>query len=159
MESYLNQAKYSFENIDTVLPEELNKLLTSGFRIEQECILYKDFQYFGPGELNSDFQKCEYEIFLNDIHIDDYVKNVESELEYLKLGFRFAKKLQNELKIRFTDRFRIIISFSETAYSGQEIETYGGCVVNFYKIRPSSDEKFKVANLEGFEEEAVMVIE
>ena len=55
--------------------------------------------------------------------------------------------------------FRIIISFSEIAHVGQEIETYGGCVVKFYKVRPSCDNKFRIDDLNIIETEGVLVIE
>lgn len=159
MDSYLNQIKYNLESIDTDLPDELEKLLAAGFRTEQECILLKDFQYFGPGELDTDFKKCEYEVFLNDIHLDDYFNHINSELEYLTLGMKLAKRLHNELTSSFDCNFRMIVSFSETTYSGKEIDVYGGCVVKFHKIRPSVDKDFKFHELEDFESDAVILIE
>ncbi len=159
MNSYLKQTKYEFESIDTELPEELEKLLAAGFRTEQECILLNDFQYFVPGELDTDFKKCEFEVFLNDIHVDDYFKCITNELEYLLIGLKLAKRLHKELYFNFSGDFRIIISFYETTYSEEEIDTYGSCVVKFHKIRPSADEIFNLADLENFESDAVLVIE
>lgn len=159
MDSYLNQTKYKFETLDTDLPEDLEKLLAAGFRAEQECILLKYFQYFGPGKLGTDFKKCEYEVFLNDIHVDDYFKFIDSEVEYLPIGIKLAKRLYKELTSNFEGNFRVIVSFCETTYSGEEIDVYGGCVVKFHKIRPSPDENFKFADLEDFESDAVLVIE
>ncbi|QHT67085.1 hypothetical protein GXP67_10710 [Rhodocytophaga rosea] len=155
MNSYLECTKYKFESINIELPEEFEK----GFRSEQGCILLKDFHYFGAIELDTDYKKCEYEVFLNDIHVDDYFKCIESELEYLLIGLTIAKRLHKELNTDFEGNFRIIISFNETIYSGEDIDTYGGCVVKFHKIRPSTDEKFKFSDLEDFKSEAVMIIE
>ncbi|MBC3539449.1 hypothetical protein ACFSC6_18160 [Rufibacter sediminis] len=159
LNSYLNQIQYKLESTETDLPEELEKLIDSGFRIEQDCILIKDFQYFGPGDLDTDFKKCEYEVFLNDIHVDDYYKHLNSELEYLPIGLKLAKRLHHKLTSSFDADFRIVVSFCETTYSGEEIDVYGGCVVKFHKIRPSKDDEFKFSNLENFESEAVMTIE
>ncbi|WP_157600493.1 hypothetical protein [Rufibacter sp. DG15C] len=159
MNSYLLNAEYDFESSNTELPEELEKLLANGFRTKQGCILLKDFQYVGPGELNTDFKKCEYEVFLNDIHVDDYFKHIKSEVEYLTIGLKLAKRLNKELRSRFDAKFRIIVSFYETTYSGEEVDTYGGCVVKFHQIRPSAEYAFKFSNLEDFKSDAVMVIE
>ena len=159
MKLYLNQTKINFESIDTELPKPLEKLIVAGFRTEQGCILLKYFQYFGPGELDTDFKKCEYENLLNDIHIDDYFKCIDSELEYLLLGLKLAKRLHKELNTRFVGNFKIIVSFCETTYSGKEIDVFGGCVVKFHKIRPSADEYYNFLNLDRFESDAVMVIE
>ncbi len=155
----MDQIQFKFESAETDLPNELEKLLDSGFRIEQDCVLIKDFQYFGPGILDTDFKKCEYEVFLNNIHVDDYFKHLNSELEYLPIGLKLAKRLQQKLTSSFDADFRIIVSFCETTLFGEEIDVYGGCVVKFHKIRPSADDKFKFSNLEDFESEAVITIE
>lgn len=159
IERILGQRGHDFIRETVTLPTELEQLIDSGFREEQDCILLKDFQYFGVGLLDSDFKKTEYEDFLNDIHIDNYTTDIEDEFDYLKLGLEFTKRLYNKLKATHRTDFRITVSFNETAYVGQEIETYGGCVVKFHMIRPGCDEKFRVDDLDKFENEGVMVIE
>jgi hypothetical protein len=141
------------------LPTELKKLIDSGFRTEQDCILFKDFEYFGPGPLDSDDKKTEYENFLNDVHIDDYVTDSSDEFEYLKVGLEFSKRVHEGLKLNFKTDFRITVSYNETTYEGQEIDTYGGCVVKFHMIRPSCDDKFRIDDLDKFETEGVLVVE
>jgi hypothetical protein len=159
MNLYLNQTKVKFESIDAELPEELEKLIVAGFRTEQGCVLLKDFQYFGLGTLDTDFKRCEYEDFLNNIHVDDYFKYIDSELEYLLIGLKLAKRLYKELTSSFEGNFKIKVSFCETTYSEEEIEVYGGCVVIFHKIRHCADKNFKFSDLEDFESDAVLVIE
>ena len=159
MERTLGQRGHDFIKEAVTLPTELEQLIDSGFRDEQDCILLKDFQYFGPGLLGSDFKKTEYEDFLNDIHIDNYIQDITDEFEYLKIGLEFSKRLYKKLSENHRTHFRIIVSFSETAYVRQEIDTYGGCVVKFHMIRASCDEKFKLNDLDKFETEGVMVIE
>ncbi len=159
MERTLGQRGHDFLKENVTLPTELKKILDSGFRNEQDCILLKDFDYFGPGLLDSDLKKTEYEEFLNDIHIDNYVSDPADEFEYLKVGLETAKQINNGLKRVNQTNFRIIVSFNETVHAGQEIETYGGCVVRFYMVRPSCDDKFKPNNLDKFETEGVLVIE
>jgi hypothetical protein len=134
IERTLGQRGHDFTKLTVTLPTDLQKLIDSGFRNEQDCILLKDFQYFGPGQLDSDLKKTEYEDFLNDIHIDNYVSDPAGEFDYLKVGLEFGKRIYLKLKEGQRTDFRITISYSETAYVGQEIETYGGCVVKFYMI-------------------------
>lgn len=155
----LSDNKYDFLNQNLNLPKELQELIDSGFRVEQDCILLKDFLYFGTGELKSDFDKCSYEDFLNDIHVDNYVSNPTNEFEYLKIGLEAGKQLYQKLKESFTDNFRLTISYNETTYDGHEIEVYGGCVIKFYTIRQSCEDKFRVDDLDLFETEGVMVLE
>jgi hypothetical protein len=155
----LEKRGHDFIKQTVALPTELKKLIDSGFRDEQDCILLKDFQYFGPGELDSDEKKTEYENFLNDIHIDDYVLDQSDEFEYLKVGLEFGKRIYEKLKQKGRTDFRVTISFSETVHAGQEIDTYGGCVVKFHKVRPSCDDKFRVDDLDKFVTEGVLVLE
>jgi len=155
----LEKRKHNFVKEKVTLPTELNKLIDSGFRKEQDCILFKDFEYFGPGPLDSDFKKTEYEDFLNHIHVDDYLTDVSDEFEYLKVGLEFSKRLNEGLKHNFETGFRIAVSYSETTYEGEEIDTYGSCVVRFYMIRPSCDDKFRIDDLDEFKTEGILVIE
>lgn len=150
---------YDFINQNIDLPTALKKLINSGFRKEQDCILFKDFEYFGPPELNLDFDKISYEEFLNDVHMDDYVLNPLEEFEYLKVGLEFSKQLYQKLRATFEYNFRIIISYNETTFDGKDVEVFGGCVVKFHTIRQTSDEIFQLNNLEEFITEGVMVIE
>ncbi len=155
----LEKRKHDFAKETVILPTELMKLVDSGFRTEQDCILFKDFEYFGAGLLDSDDTKTEYEEFLNDVHIDDYVTDSSDEFEYLKVGLEFSKRIYAGLKLNFKTDFRIIVSYSETTYEGQEINNYRGCVIKFYMIRPSCDDKFRIDDLDKFETEGVLVLE
>ena len=155
----LEKRKHDFSKGTVTLPTELNKLIDSGFRREQECILFKNFEYLGSGPLDSDFKKTEYEDFLNHIHIDDYVTDVSDEFEYLKVGLEFGKNLHERLKNTFDKDFRIVVSYCETTYEGEEIDTYGSCVVRFYMIRSTCDNKFRIEDLDKFKTEGVLVIE
>jgi len=157
MKETLVQRDYDFINETVLLPTDLEKFLDSGFRTEKDCILLKELEYFGK-DINSDFEKTEYEDFSNHIHIDNYM-DVTDEFEYLKVGLEFAKRIYIKLNNNFGSNFRIIISFSETTYENQEIDTYSSCVVRFYMIRPDCDNKFKIDNLEEFKLDRVLVIE
>lgn len=161
MNRILEDKQYDFINQTLSLPTELQKLVDSGFRTEQGCIFFKDFKYFGPNALDSDYKKTEYEDFLNHIHIDDHITYTEDkdEFEYLKVGLEFSKSVYRELKSAYQSNFRITVSFSETKFDKEDIDTFGGCVVRFYMIRQSCDDKFKIESLDEFKNEAVLEIE
>src|SRR5258708_37802197 len=93
MDKRLSDIKHDFINNKLILPTELQDLIDNGFRTEQECILFKEFQYFGPDELDTDLKKTQYEEFLNDIHVEGYLPDSVDEIEYLKVGLEFGKRL------------------------------------------------------------------
>ena len=159
LKKILTDNKYEFFNQSLDLPYALSELIYSGFREEQDCILLKDFLYFGPSELESDFDKCSYEDFINDIHIDNYLSNPINEFDYLKIGLEAGKQLYQKLTKSFSKKFRLTISYNETTYDDEEIEVYGGCVIKFYTIRQSCEDKFRIDNLDLFEPEGVMVLD
>ena len=90
-----------------------------------------------PGTLESDYDKTSYEDFLNHIHIDGYIPDSADEFDYLKFGLEFSSRLHEKLSSTFPNSLRITVSFSQTTYNGNDIDTYGGCVVKFYSIRQS----------------------
>lgn len=159
MSTILSDNKYDYLTQNIKLPIDLQNLIDSGFRTEQDCILLKDSVYFGPGELKSDFDKCSYEDFLNDIHVYNYISNVKNEFEYLKIGVEAGKQLYLKLKESFANNFRLTIYYNESTYANQGITEYGVCVIRFYTIRQSCEDKFRVDDLDVFKTEAVMVIE
>jgi hypothetical protein len=159
MDEILRHRSYDFIQKTVTLPPELEKLVNSGFRTEKDCILLKNIGYFRSGIADSDFKKTEYEDFENHIHADDYTSGVNDEFEYLKAGLEFAKRLYKKLDEAYPSQFRIIVSYDESTYEEQEIETYGSCVVRFYMIRPSCDKKFRVDDLDIYETGGVLVIE
>jgi hypothetical protein len=158
MNKTLELRGYDFTKQTISLPAELQKMIDSGFRTEEDCILLKHFSD-KLVILDSDYAKTEYENSQNDIHIDDYSTGVTDEFEYLKIGLEFSKRLYDRLKQNDKVNFRIIVSFSETTRVGKEIEFHGGCVVKFHKIRPACDDQFKLEDLNKFQLEGVMVIE
>jgi hypothetical protein len=159
MDRTLGQRGHDFIHQAVILPSELEGLIDSGFRDEKDCILLKHIDYFGTGIADSDFKKTEYENFENHIHVGDYTSDITDEFEYLRVGLEFAKRIYKRLNGTYHNQFRMTVSFSETTYAGQEIETYASCVVRFFMIRPSCDAKFRVDDLDKYETEAVLVIE
>ncbi len=90
MDKKINEIGYDFLNHSIDIPTTLREIIDEGFRYEQDCILFKDFLYFGPGNLETDFLKTQYEEFLNDIHIDNYINEKIEEIEYLKIGLELV---------------------------------------------------------------------
>lgn len=158
MTQILKNDKYNFITQNLDLPIELQLLIDSGFRKEQDCILLKEFVYFGPGELDSDYKKTAFEDFLNEINIDGYIPKTTAEFDYLKYGLEFGKVMYQKLNETFQMNFRIIILF-EIKNKEKNIDIPDSCIIKFYTIRQSCDDKFRIDNLEQFQNKGIMIIE
>ncbi|WP_131368640.1 hypothetical protein [Chryseobacterium luteum] len=157
MMSILKNRKIEFTSQNVSLPNELDELINSGFREEEGCILFKDYQYFGPGELDSELKKSEYEIFLNDINISDYVSEKLDEFEKLKIGVECGKRIYEQLNKHYQKDFRVLIYFGETL-NGNEIDIYDDCIVKFHVIRVSCEDELKEFGIES-KSEGVLIIQ
>lgn len=139
------------------LPTSLLDLLYSGFREEQSCILFRDSVYFGPGDLNTDFEKSSYEAFLNETNISMYYVETCKDLEDLRIGMEFGKRLYYKLNSTYNNQFRVIIRYYLEAV--QEHGIFGQCIVRFHSIRPDNDEMFRKEEVGLEPEEAIMTFE
>lgn len=160
--------EYDLSRQSIVLPDELQYLIDAGFREVDGCILLKAFYEADPTELREDispnilkddFDKCTFEDTINDIHIDNYLLDPAGDIDYLKAGLEAGRQLYTKLAQAYPLQFRILISFTYTIYDGEEIQVYGGCVIKFYTIRPSCEDKFSPYPLDQFESDAVAIIE
>lgn len=107
----------------------------------------------------TDFEKCDWEYNETHIHIDDFVDS-ENELDYLKFGLEYGKRIAEKLSNQFRkDKFRIVVSFSETKKVNGQIELYGSCTVRFYKIRPNAESQMYIQDLNSYKLEAVLEFE
>ncbi len=78
----------------------------------------------------------------------------------MKVGLEYATRLAIRLSNLFkNDRFRIIVSFSETIKTNDEIDTFGSCAVRFYKIRQSCETKMNVESLNDYKTDAILEYE
>ena len=89
----------------------------------------------------TDIDKCDQEYNETYFHTDSYIDG-ENELEYLRLALKCGKKISIRLSNQFkNERFRIMISFSETIMVDGLIDNYSSSTVRFYNIRPSCNNK------------------
>ena len=161
MNAYLKQLNYDFEKTAYVIPDKLIKIIQADFMDDNDCIILKlDNNHKHNPVLHSDFEKCDYE-YNEHFHPDFAVIGVkEDETEYLKLALECGKALALRLKSNYPEKeFRIVISFSETRYEGQEIDSLGSSRVSFHQIRQSAEWAFRIDNLNDYKSEAIMNIE
>src|SRR5688500_8045888 len=89
-----------------------------------------------------------YECFINHIHVEDQVENsllVRSIL--LKQGVTFALAIRSQLRSAFPGKpFNVIVAFNEPS-----------CGVRFHSVRLG--EEWLAKNLDGYAEEAILVLE
>ena len=135
------------------LADDLQALLGSGFVEADGCFLLRAF--VGPGfsaeralERFPDRTGCEMSV--NHIHIEDMLGTERQwePLEVFAQGYAYARHLAQLLEAR--GHFKVIFSFREDA------DDIGG-TVGFHRARPG--EAWLAADLEGYREEAVLLLE
>lgn len=142
-----------------ILPTRLLEILDAGFREEQSCILFSDKIYFGPGDLDTDYKKSSYETFLNEININDYSEEPCKDLEDLRIGIEFGKRLLEKLKSTYKNQFRVIIRYYLKIDGALWHNNNSECIVRFHSIRPDNDEIFWKEEIDLEPEEAIMTFE
>lgn len=160
MFEYLKEIKYDFDIQKVVLSVDLEKIVNSEFKEENDCILLSgvNMNILKP-VLDSDFEKCLFEYNETHFHPDSYSIKSAGELNYLVLALDSGKRLIQRFKNEYGKRrFKIIISFSETKRdSDNRIESYGSSTVRFHQIRSRCDTV--IGDLNSFNSEAIMEIE
>ena len=142
-----------------ILPTSLLEILDAGFREVQSCILFSDKVYFGLGDLNTDFEKSSYETFLNEININAYTEEAFKDLEDLRIGIEFGKRLLEKLKATYKNQFRVIIRYYLEIDGALWHNDNSECIVRFHSIRPDNDEMFRKEAIDLVPYEAIMTFE
>ena len=159
MESLLSSDKFILSSsVDRPIPRNLMSLLESGFRTEQDCILFNDYEYFGPGDLITARQKTEYEEFLNRVPMNFSMVASEDEYLSLALAIKFGHLLYNKLSQTYTNKFRVVI-LCDYNQSNEGVVEKMNCEVFFYQIRFETDTLYKEEYLSHIENEAIMFLE
>ena len=136
MDNYLVKLGYDFWNKTIELPTDLAKLINHDFLTTNDCVTLRGCGFRVNPKFDNSLDKCEWEYFETHFHPDSYVDK-ENELEFLKLALECGKRLSKRLANRFeNDKFRVVLSFSESMIIDGEIDTFGSSTVRFYKKRP-----------------------
>lgn len=159
MQNILEGSDKSKQKNPLSLSPEMIEVLNAGFRIEEGCILFKDYVYFGPGDLSNPIDKTRYEDFLNQVTNSSSSEDRSEIIKCILSNIEFAKQLFKKLKQNYPDDFRVIVEADSPAFIGLENGDSWQCKVKFYKIRREIDEEFKASWISLFEHEALLTIE
>jgi hypothetical protein len=160
MANYLNKIGYDFLTKDFIISNELKEILESDFITENEMVTLDALNKFqtNPKRI-SDNEKTEWEYCETKIHIDNFVYKSNSEIDILKTGLEYIKRLLIKLTNEFfKDNFFVILSFYETTYENGDIGTYGSGVSRFYKKR-KDEFWFQLDKLDQYKSDALIVLE
>ena len=160
MKTYLDSLGYAFQDQNIKLPEELTEILESKFITNNDCVTLDETNSLCKNPIReADNDKTEWEYNESKIHIEDFIVDTKSEINYLKIGLEFIKQLSIKLLNEFHDKqFIISLSFYETEYVDNEINAYGSAVARFYQKREKTT-WYRTNNLNSFESEAIIMIE
>lgn len=125
------------------LPEELNRIIESGFREADGCYFIEGLLERSTNVDQASFpDQTGYEVFINKLHIDDYV--AEGLLTH---AIQAALCLQQNFRLKFASpELRTIIGVEENS-----------CVLVTHAIR--RDETWLREPLDDYEEESLLVID
>ena len=135
------------------LSAKLITLLASHIEERDGVFLFTTFDRSVPSSTSrfGDLTGCECAI--NHVHLEDFVEptNHKDRETLFKSGISFAYRLKEKLISTFPqERFRIILSYN--------LNDPPACVVRFHKVR-AGENWIKLDDLEGYESEAVMVMD
>ena len=131
------------------LSEKLSQLLAQGFTDLGGAIVFTAMRNIAEKVKPENFPDLTgFECFVNHIHVEDELDSpVPDQTALLKQGIALALATKSQLRSIFSGRlFRVIVA--ATAY---------GCGVRFHLVRPGED--WLASNLDGYEEEAILVLE
>ena len=159
MRDILGESGHAVQNRSFEFAPHMTQILDSGFRIEQGCVLFKDFVYFGPGDLDDSYKKTEYEEFLNNVQIHHSQLKVDNITNVLLEGIEFGQRLYEKLKETYSEDFRILIQADPPGLTSSDTFNHWQCNIKFHKIRPDIDAEFRTYWISMCNEFALLTIE
>ena len=159
MRDILGDSEYNIQPSSIHLSPYLTRILNSGFRIEEDYTLFKDFVYFGPGDLYDSYKKTEYEEFLNEVRIHHSQVKVGDVNKSIQEGVEFGRQLYEKLKTTYSANFRILIEADPPMPTSSDILDDWQCKIKFHKVRPDVDAEFKASWISMCNEYALLTIE
>jgi hypothetical protein len=149
MMSSLGQATPSDFARHEKLSEKLSQLLAEGFTDLGGAIVFTAMSDIAENVKPENFPDLTgFECFVNHIHVEDQLDGpVLDQTALLRLGIAFALATERQLRSTFPGKPFIVI-VAATAH---------GCGVRFHLVRPG--EEWLASDLDGYEEEAILVLE
>jgi hypothetical protein len=131
------------------LSEKLSQLLAQGFSDLGGAIVFTAMYNIAENVKPENFPDLTgFECFVNHIHVEDQLDGpVTDQTQILKQGIAFALATESQLCSIFSGKpFKVIVA--ATAHD---------CGVRFHLVRPG--EEWLASNLDGYAEEAILVLE
>lgn len=131
------------------LSAKLSELLAEGFTDLDGAVVFTAMRDTAERVTPDNFPDLTgYECFVNHVHVEDHVDNSISEQPaLLKQGIAFALAVESGLCSTFPGKpFKVIVA-----------ATTRGCGVRFHSVR--TGEEWLASNLDGYAEEAILVLE
>lgn len=131
------------------LDGNLAKLLAQGFTNIDRAIVYAALDEVAENVKPEHFPDLTgFECFVNHVHIEDQLSDLTAdENTILKQGIGFALATESQLSSQFPCRAFVVIVAAKA----------DGCGVRFHLVRPG--EQWLANNLDGYAEEAILVLE
>lgn len=135
--------KSSLTDVGGVVPGNISRLLSIGFKAVDECVFYDIESNVNAGRSDTFGDATGSECFYNNIHISDYA-NVPAA-QFFKYGLYYSLALSEKLR-DLGGGFCVILSY--------EIDPeFPDCCVTFHRVRPG--ETYLSDDIEGLESHAV----
>jgi len=131
------------------LSEKLSQVLAQGFSVLDGAVVFTSLRKIaGSLDVKNFPDLTGFECFVNHIHVEDELDGpVDSRTRLLRQAIAFAVAVNNQLHSLFPGKaFRVIVAASGS-----------GSGVRFHAVRP--EEEWLASDLDGYEEEAVLVLE
>lgn len=148
MRSRLGKSNPSDFAKEQKLSEKLSQLLAQGLTDLGGAILFTAMRNTAERGTPDNFPDLTgYECFVNHIHVEDQVDGSLSEQALLRKGIAFALAIESRLRSEFPGKpFNVIVAANVS-----------GCGARFHTVRPG--EEWLASDLEGYADEAILVLE
>ncbi len=138
-------------SLENRIPKKLTELLNAGIIKQNNAFVLERMKQSVSTELSTFGDLTGYECAVNHIHIESYIRQGKSPVEFLETGIGYALALVNRLSSLSWDQpFRVILGF--------DIEDQMSCVVRFHVVR-ENETWIKLDDLDGYLLEAILVFD
>jgi len=159
MSDLIDDIGYDFLNHEISISENLQSILYSDFTFDNDMVTLKLLNQMDKNPVReSNNEKSELEYRSTKIYIEEFVDQMSTDSQLLKIGLEYIKKLSVKLINEFSkDEFVIILSFSEIIDNNENVKYAHSCSSRFFKKRDNNF-WFNCNDLNSFKNEALIVI-